>query len=122
MEMKLSTAAGRLGLPWWGIAASCAAGAMAAVVIWQTWGIPFFHPQPETLGVMIRDGKPLAQLIGEGVKSPRRNLIAGIPEESLRPTANSQVLNLTPGVRMQINGHGAEFTPERARERVKVDK
>jgi hypothetical protein len=121
--MKLPTEAGRLGLPWWGIAASCVAGATAAVVIWQTWGIPFYRPQPETLGGMIRDGKPIAQLIKEGVMSPRRKLIEGIPEEALRPTGKGPDLNMTRVERMPVPP-GMEFTPRMrmTREKAKVDK
>ena len=123
MGMKPSSEAGRFGLPGWGIAASCAAGATVAVVIWQTWGIPFSRPQPETLGVMIRDGKPISQIIKEGVISPRRNLVEGIPEEALRPTGKGPELNLTPVERMRVPP-GMEFTPRMrvTREKAKVDK
>ena len=114
-------------MPWWGIAASCAAGATAAVVIWKTWGIPFYHPQPETLGGMVGVKDQLigtkVQFVGGRVRGViDRGAVDATLLEKLRPTANSRVLNLTPGARMQINGHEAEFTPERTRERAKVDK
>ena len=106
MGMSPPTEAGRFGLPWWGIAASCLAGAMAAaVILWGTWRSSLFHPQPEAAVILTKTARPF-------------------PIEGLKPlmTANRSEMEL-PGMSMRVP-RGAEFAPRMrvTRERAKVDK